>query len=652
MNPDVPALPTNSAADSAAPTLQEPPTESSPAEAVPAADDEGTAPAELQPERQEKSAASPQQPGAPAMPAMPGEPTDDDFLDDDDDIEIPDDVGYDQIVKTSAAQPAEAPETTKELIRGTVVSKRHDGVFVDIGQKAEAFLPLEPSKQSDKQSGEQSGEQPEIGETIEVIVTGQSHQGYLQLSSLQTQRPSSWFQLEAAFNTGSTVLGKVTGTTKGGLSVDVGVRAFMPASRSGERSEEGLQALVGQEIRARIVQFDEADRNVVLDRRAVLNEERHRSREEALANLSVGETVPGTVRTLREFGAFVDIGGIDGLLHISDIAWRHIKSPADELHIGQKLQVKILKIDRSSQKIGVGLKQTLPEPWNQVADRIFVDETIEGTVTKLKEFGVFVEVLPGVEGLVRISDMSYTQRVRHPSELVQVGDVVKVLVKNVDVKRKRIGLSLKEALGDPWKKLAQEHPVNSVTTGTVRKIMHFGAFVNIADGVDGLLHISDITSDRRLNSPAEVLREGQDVTVKILEINSENRKLKVGMKQLEPTEVESAMAQMTVGEVLTGRIAKIEGDKATVEIGDGVTGICAIKPKSGSKKNVALGQTSDLGSLKTMLESAWRGTDDGGQPPADSEETAEQEQLTSGSVHSFRVTRLDKTTGVIELAPV
>ena len=644
MNPDVPALPTNSAADSAAQTLQEPPLDSGPAEAAPATVAQGTAPSEPQPERQEKTAANPQQPGSPGMPAMPGEPADDDFLDDDDDIEIPDDVGYDQIVKTTAAQPVQAPETTKELIRGTVVSKRHDGVFVDIGQKAEAFLPLEPSKQS--------GEQPDIGESIEVIVTGQSHQGYLQLSSLQTQRPSSWFQLEAAFNTGSTVLGKVTGTTKGGLSVDVGVRAFMPASRSGERSEEGLQALVGQEIRARIVQFDEADRNVVLDRRAVLNEERHRSREEALANLNVGETVPGTVRSLREFGAFVDIGGIDGLLHISDIAWRHIKSPADELHIGQKLQVKILKIDRSSQKIGVGLKQTLPEPWDQVADRIFVDETIEGAVTKLKEFGVFVEVLPGVEGLIRISDLSYTQRVRHPSELVQVGDVVKVLVKNVDVKRKRIGLSLKEALGDPWKKLAQEHPINSVTTGTVRKIMHFGAFVNIADGVDGLLHISDITSSRRLNSPAEVLREGQDVTVKILEINSETRKVKVGMKQLEPTEVESAMDQMTVGEVLTGRIAKIEGDKATVEIGDGVKGICAIAPKSSSKKNVALGQTSDLGSLKTMLESAWRGTDDGGQPPADSEETAGQEPLISGSVHSFRVTRLDKANGVIELARV
>ena len=549
--------------------------------------------------------------------------------------------------KLSRPRPPSRPspsETAKELLRGTVVSKRHDGVFVDIGQKAEAFLPFEPSKQS--------GEQPEIGDSIEVIVTGQSHQGYLQLSSLQTQRPSSWFQLEAAFNSGSAVLGKVVGITKGGLSVDVGVRAFMPASRSGERSDEGLQALVGQEIRARIVQFDEADRNVVLDRRAVLNEERHRSREEALANLSVGETVPGTVRSLREFGAFVDIGGIDGLLHISDIAWRHIKTPGDELHVGQKIQVKILKIDRASQKVGVGLKQTLPEPWSQVADRIFVDETVEGTVTKLKEFGAFVEVLPGVEGLVRISDLSYTQRVRHPSELVRVGDVVKVLVKNVDVKRKRIGLSLKEALGDPWKKLPDEHPVNSVTTGTVRKIMHFGAFVNIAEGVDALLHISDITSDRRLNSPAEMLREGQDVRVKILEINLENRKLRVGMKQLEPTEVESAMSQMAVGEILTGRIAKIEAGKATVEIGEGVTGVCSIKPKSVSKKSVALGQTSDLGSLKSMLESAWKGSDDGGQGLEASEASAEQEPLTSGSIHSFRVERLDKAKGVIELTRV
>ncbi|MYB53823.1 MAG: S1 RNA-binding domain-containing protein, partial [Acidobacteriia bacterium] len=610
----------------------------------PAAADQSAAPADPLPEGEEESAASPQHPGTPAMPAMPGEPADDDFLEDDDEIEIPEDVGYDQIVKTSDAEPAEQPETAKELLHGTVVSKRHDGVFVDIGQKAEAFLPFEPSKQS--------GEQPEIGDSIEVIVTGQSHQGYLQLSSLQTQRPSSWFQLEAAFNSGSAVLGKVIGITKGGLSVDVGVRAFMPASRSGERSDEGLQALVGQEIRARIVQFDEADRNVVLDRRAVLNEERHRSREEAIANLSIGETVPGTVRSLREFGAFVDIGGIDGLLHISDIAWRHIKTPGDELHVGQKIQVKILKIDRASQKVGVGLKQTLPEPWSQVADRIFVDETIEGTVTKLKEFGAFVEVLPGVEGLVRISDLSFTQRVRHPSELVRVGDVVKVLVKNVDVKRKRIGLSLKEAMGDPWKKLPDEHPVDSVTTGTVRKIMHFGAFVNIAEGVDALLHISDITSDRRLNSPAEILREGQDVRVKILEINLENRKLRVGMKQLEPTEVESAMSQMAVGEILTGRIAKIEAGKATVEIGDGVTGVCSIKPKSAPKKSVALGQTSDLGSLKSMLESAWKGSDDGGQDPEAPAASAEQEPLTSGSIHTFRVERLDKANGVIELTRV
>ncbi len=644
MNSDVPELPSNSAEDSPAPALPEPPSGGTTAEVQPAAADQSAAPADPQPEVQGESAASPQPPSTPAMPAMPGEPADDDFLDDDDEIEIPEDVGYDQIVKTSDAEPAAPPETAKELLRGTVVSKRHDGVFVDIGQKAEAFLPFEPSKQS--------GEQPEIGESIEVVVTGQSHQGYLQLSSLQTQRPSSWFQLEAAFNAGSAVLGKVIGTTKGGLSVDVGVRAFMPASRSGERSDEGLQALVGQEIRARIVQFDEADRNVVLDRRAVLNEERHRSREEAIANLSVGETVPGTVRSIRDFGAFVDIGGIDGLLHISDIAWRHIKTPADELHVGQKVQVKILKVDRASQKVGVGLKQTLPEPWSQVADRIFVDETIEGTVTKLKEFGAFVEVLPGVEGLVRISDLSYTQRVRHPSELVRAGDVVKVLVKNVDVKRKRIGLSLKEALGDPWKKLPEEHPVDSVTTGTVRKIMHFGAFVNISEGVDALLHISDITSDRRLNSPAEVLREGQDVRVKILEINLEDRKLRVGMKQLEPTEVESAMDQMAVGEILTGRIAKIEAGKATVEIGDGVTGVCSIKPKSAAKKSIALGQTSDLGSLKSMLESAWKGSDDDGQGPAAAESSGEEEPLTSGSIHTFRVERLDKANGVIELTKV
>ncbi len=647
MNPDVPELPSIPAADKPAAPLQHLPVEEPQHEEMLAPAEETLAGAGLVPHQPAPAAPEPRahavaQQASPTMPAMPGEPAGEEDLDEDDDIEIPDEVGYEQIVKTTAGAKPEAAETSRELVRGTVVSQRHDGVFVDIGHKAEAFLPFEPSRQAN--------EQPEVGEVIEVIVTGESHQGYLQLSSLKTQRPAGWMQLEAAFNSGSSVLGKVTGTIKGGLSVDVGVRAFMPASRSGERSEEGLEALVGKEVRALIVQFDEADRNVVLDRRAVLNEERKRGRAEALVNLEVGETVSGTVRSLREFGAFVDIGGIDGLLHISDIAWRHIKDPSDELRVGQKLVVKILKVDRGAQKVGVGLKQLQAEPWSTVADHISVDEVIDGTVTKLKDFGAFVEVMPGVEGLVHISDMSYSNRVRHPSEVVSAGDSVKVHVKNIDVKKRRIGLSLREALGDPWKKVGEEHPVNSTTTGTVRKIMSFGAFVGIAEGVDGLLHISDITSERRLNSPAEVLKEGQQVKVKILEINVSRRRLKVGMKQLQPTELETALAQVEVGETVTGRVVKVENGKATVEIGEGLSGVCVVKARSSAKKSIALGQTSDLGSLKSMLESAWKGADgmESEEPPPPSDDD-EPDPLVPGAVLSFKVKKVDPASGIIEL---
>ena len=573
---------------------------------------------------------------APGLPAMPGEAVGDVEDLDDDDFEIPDEVGYDAIVKESVEPKPAAREQTSKLIRGLVVGKRHDGVFVDIGRKSEAFLPIEPSSQP--------SEPFEVGQSIEVIVTGQSPEGYPLLSSLNTQRPQGWRDLEAAFSSGSAVIGKVLGTIKGGLSVDVGVRAFMPASRSGEKTEEGMAALVGQQIRARILQFDEADRNVVLDRRAILDQERAAKREETLAQLNVGDRVRGTVRTLLKFGAFVDLGGIDGLLHVSDIAWRRVNDPADFLHRGQEIEVEVLKVDRKLQRIGVGLKQLQPEPWSAVGDSIKINSKIRGKVLRIKEYGAFVEVLPGVEGLVHVSDMSYARRVRHPSEIVSVGDEVEVMVMEVKVPQKRITLGLKQALGDPWQKVGELHPVGSSALATVRKITSFGAFVEILEGVDGLLHISDITSERRLNTPSEVLREGQQVRVKILEMDIDRRRLKVGMKQLEPTETEVFLSQVEVGETVTGRVVKVEGKQAIVEIGDGVRGICSLKAGNTHRKGPALGQTSDLSSLKTMLESAWKGDS----PPPEEEPSAVA--LTKGSVHSFKIKRLDAASGTVELA--
>lgn len=575
---------------------------------------------------------APAVPAMPAMPDMPGE-----AVDDDDDFEIPDAEGYDEILKPDAQAESRSAQETANLIQGVVVGVRKDGVFVDVGQKSEAFLPIEPGAEVEKP--------PAVGETIEVLITGQSPEGYPILSSLKTQRPKGWAQLEAAFSAGTPVLGEVIDVVRSGLTVDVGVRAFLPASRSGERTDEGMRALVGERIRARILELSEVDRNVVLDRRVVVEEERAKERATALARFKVGDEVQGTVRSLRKFGAFVDLGGIDALLHVSDIAHERVEFPGDVLTVGQELTVKILKLNAETQRIAVGLRQLQAEPWSVVAERIQPNDRIRGEVVRLKDFGAFVQVLPGVQGLVHISHMSHSRRVRHPSDIVKVGDTVEALVLDVKPEQRRISLSLKEALGDPWEKLATEHPVDSVVTGIIRKITSFGAFIEIVEGVDGLLHISDITSERRLNSPAEMLSQGQEVRVKILEVDPAKRRLKLGMKQLEPSQMDTFLAGVEVGDTVTGRVIKIQGRQAIVEVGDGVRGVCTIKPHGQAKKGVMRGQTSDLSSLKSMLESAWK---EGDEEPSDSAE----QPLTPGSVHQFKITKLNAEAGTIELVQV
>ena len=571
------------------------------------------------------------------MPGVPGEALPESEELDDEDFEIPEEVDYRAIERSGRARAPKRSGRPSRLINGVIVGKRPDGVFVDIGQKSEAFLPIEPSAKL--------SEPLEIGGTIEVVISGHSREGYPILTSLKTGAPGGWLELEAAYMSGGTVLGKVTGTIKGGLSVDVGVRAFMPASRSGERTDEGLQSLVGQQVEAKIVQFDRQDRNVVLDRRTVLEAQRSEKRKELLATLNVGDRIPATVRNLRKFGAFVDLGGIDGLLHVSDIAWQRVHDPGDILQIGQELEVQVLKVDRRNQKIGVGLKQLQPEPWTLIGDQLNANDRITGKVVRIKDYGAFVEVVPGIEGLVHISDMSYARRVRHPSEIVAVGDVVEVMVLSVRPRERRIALGLKQALGDPWLRVGNEHPVGSVVTGTVRKVTSFGAFVEVMEGVDGLLHISDITSERRLNSPSEVLREGQKVRVKILEINVSRRRLKVGMKQLEPTELDEFLSQVEVGDTVTGRVVEAKGDEAVVEFGNGVKGVCSTRPSESQKKSMPLGQTSDLSTLKSMLESAWR--DESAESTA-----AKEAPLTPGSVHSFRIKKLDVDNAKVELSRV
>ena len=572
-------------------------------------------------------------PGAPGIPGKALAGGDDD----DDDIDIPEAVDYGHIVRTSSRKKEEPSLPTTEAIHGTIAGIRDDGYFVDIGRKSEAFLPIAPNASADESYA--------LGSPVKVVIAGQSSDGYLLLQGMNAMRPTGWEQLATAFASDATVVGRVIEQVKSGLTVDVGVRAFMPASRSGERHDDGLQALIGQDIRARIIKLDEYDKNVVLDRRVVLEEERSKKRRETLSTLKEGDHIKGVVKSLRDFGAFVDLGGFDGLLHITDIAWNHISTPADILHIEQEIEVQVLKIDQQEQRIKVGLKQLQPEPWTNIGDTVKPNEVIRGRVTRIKDFGAFVEIAPGVEGLIHLSELSYDRRVRYPGEIVKTGDFVEVMVLDVQASQKRIGLSLKQALGNPWLKVSEQFPVNSVITGTVRKIVKFGAFIEITKGIDGLLHISDITSEKHLMSPTEMLREGQQVRVKVMEINPEKQEMKLGMKQLEPTELDSVIAQINVGDRVTGRVIKTKGRQVTVEIGEGVHAFCKIQPKGTPKKSESLGQTSDLSSLRSMLEEAWHG--DG-----DAFAGSSEGSLTPGSVHTFKITRLDKKKGIIELATV
>src|ERR1035437_5783695 len=382
-------------------------------------------------------------------------------------------------------------EPGQRQLQGIVISLSADQVFLDIGYKTEGVLP--------RSAFENNAEGVKPGDSVPVSVTGRNEEHYYELSRFKVAQPRDWTALEAAFAEKLAVVGTVTEVIKGGLSVDIGVRAFMPASRSGARDAAEIDKLVGTQINCRITKLEVTEENVVVDRRVVLEEQARAESANRQAALKEGDTVTATVRTLMPYGAFLDLGGIDGLLHISDIADSRGAQPDDVLTVGQELQVRILKIDPETKKISLGLKQLQAEPWVTAPDRLVVGQRITGTVTRLMDFGAFVEIEPGVEGLIHISEMSWGKKIRHPSDVLKQGDTVDAVILGIKPEERRISLGLKQTLADPWTEAQRNFPVGSQIEGPVTKLMNFGAFVQIADGIEGLVHISEITAERRLN---------------------------------------------------------------------------------------------------------------------------------------------------------
>ena len=536
-------------------------------------------------------------------------------------------------------QKAEAPaatETASTAIKGTVVSIKDDNIILDIGRKTEGALPLNLYQEA-------GGDVAKLGDIIEVNAEGINDLGYFALTPLKIIRAKDWSGLQAAFDEKRNIVGKVTGIVKGGLTVDIGSRAFLPASRSGVRDQAEFVKMLGQEITCRITKLDTEKEDVVVDRRAILEEEAAEAKKAAFERMKEGETVDGTVRSMTEFGAFVDLGGVDGLLHITDMSWQRIGKPVDVVNIGEQIKVKILKINPNTRKISLGLKQLIPDPWTTTLARLVVGARITGKVVRLADFGAFVELEPGVDGLIHISEMSWTKKVRAASDLLKVGEQVEVVVLGVKEEDKRISLGLKQALGDPWADVPAKYPEGTIVDATITSLQKFGAFADLGDGIEGMIHIGDIANEKRLDHPKDALHVGQVVKAKVLKLDNTERRIRLGLKQLEPTRADEYIAEHKAGDKVTGRVVDASPTRAKIELGDGVMGDCKLTPAVPVEEKKAEAGPVDINSLSAMLKSRWK--EGKGTPEVKGDPNA----LRSGQIRNFKITAIDLEKKKIEL---
>jgi len=522
---------------------------------------------------------------------------------------------------------ARLPEEGGKQIEGTVVAVTPEQVFVDIGFKVEGVLPVAET------------EPVHAGDRVLVSVKGRNEEGYYSLTRTKVAQPKDWASLERAFADKVAIPGRVTAVVKGGVSVDIGVRAFMPASRSGTRDAAELEKLVEQEIVCRIIKLDVADEDVVVDRRAVMEEEARSTKDRRYGEVKEGDVVTGTVRSLADYGAFIDIGGVDGLLHVGEISWSRVSKPEDVLTVGQEVQVKVIKIDAEKQRISLGMKQLQPHPWDAVAGKYQLGQRVTGTVTRVMDFGAFVEIEPGIEGLIHVSEMAWGKKVRKASDVVKPGETVEAVILGVSVPDRRISLGLKQAFGDPWAEAARNLQPGAQVEGPIVSFTKFGAFLQIAEGVEGMIHVSEISADRRLNHPSDALKIGERVKAQVLSIDSEKRQLRLSIKKLVPTGLDEFLAEHKEGDSVTGRLLDESGEQARVELGEGIIAYCRIA-KQGSQESAAQPK-ADLSSLTSMLQARWKG--------ASTASVDDRQAPKTGQIRSFRIARLHTETKRIEL---
>jgi len=463
-----------------------------------------------------------------------------------------------------------AAAADERVLHGTVLKVTSTHVFVDIGMKSEGLVPIEEVKDHDGNVTVNPGDEIDV-----MVEKGETEEGYPKLSHQKAKRLRAWDDIEKAYNEKTSVKARVIDRIKGGLNVDInGARAFLPGSQVDTRPVRNLDGMKAQEIEVRIIKLNKKRGNIVVSRKQILDEEIAEKRGKTMEHLEEGAILTGAVKNLTDYGAFVDLGGIDGLLHITDMSWGRLTHPRDLVQVGDQIQVKVLKFDKDKQRVSLGFKQLTPDPWLDAAERYPIGAHVKGRVISVTDYGAFIELEQGIEGLVHVSEMTWSKRMKHPSKIVNVGDELETVVLNVNPTERRISLGLKQLLPNPWESLHDKYPTGATVEGRVRNLTDFGAFIEIEDGIDGLVHVSNLSWTKRVKHPSEVLKKGDRVKAIVLGIEPENRRLSLGVKQLQPDVWETFFATHKIGDVIHGKVLRLASFGAFVELADGVEGLC------------------------------------------------------------------------------
>jgi len=472
--------------------------------------------------------------------------------------------------REQAAEAANQATYEEAVVTGTVIKITDKHVVVDVGLKAEGLIPL-------AQVLDHTG-QPKLkaGDTVDVVVEREEADGGFLVSYEKALKHKVWDVIEKAATEKTLVTGIVLGRVKGGLTVDIGIKAFLPGSQVEIRPVRNLDAYIGQPIDVRVIKLNKKRGNVVVSRKELLEEEQTGKREETLGTLEEGTILTGTVKNLTDYGAFVDLGGLDGLLHITDMSWGRLTHPRDLVNVGDEIQVKVLKFDKDKQRVSLGFKQLTPDPWLDAIERYPVNAQVKGRVLSVTDYGAFIELEQGIEGLVHVSEMTWSKRMKHPSKMVKPGDEVEAIIISVNPTDRRISLGMKQLQENPWEQLEDKYPTGAIVEGRVRNLTDFGAFIEIEDGIDGLVHVSNLSWTKRVKHPSELLKKGDKVRAVVLGVEPENRRLSLGVKQLEPDAWETFFAQHRVGDVVKGKILRSAQFGTFVEISEGIEGLCHV----------------------------------------------------------------------------